>query len=152
MTYHYNITKYRSLKDTRLWTDRIFLSTMILTTIAILYYNSSAFNILFALPLIVITSIIMLMNSRQKVLFVDITDGTLSFLDTGKGEMVSVPIHDITHISTKFCQLNVHTLESTHSLNLGLIRNEKTRWEIKEMIRKIARQAPEYRNHPKVVA
>ena len=141
MTYHHNITQYRSLKNNRLWTDRIFLSLMLLSTSAIAFYNSDEINVLYALPILaVITAVIMVIGSRRKVSFVEITDGTLSYLDTGKGEMVSVPVHEITHISTRFCQLNVHTTECIHTLNLDMVRNEKTRWEIKEMIREIAKQ------------
>jgi hypothetical protein len=89
-------------------------------------------------------AIIMLVTRRHKVPFVEIVDGTISYFDSSRGEMVSVQVHEITHISTRFCQLDVHTAENIHSLNLGLVRNEKTRWEIKEMIREMARRAPEY--------
>ncbi|WP_411275032.1 hypothetical protein [Daejeonella sp.] len=142
MTYHHNITQYRSLRNTRLWTERIFLSLLILSTSAIAWYNSTALNLYYALPgLVFIIVIAMLVIRRRRISFIDITDGTLSYLDTDKGEMVSVPVHDITHISTRFCQLNVHTSECIHTLNLDMVRNEKTRWEIKEMIRQSARQA-----------
>lgn len=141
MTYHHNITQYRPLKSVRLWTDRILLSILLITASAIALYNLSGLNLLIALPvLLAIAALPMLVGSRQKVSFIDITDGTLSYLDTNSGEMVSVPVHNITHISTRFCQLNVHTADCTHTLNLGLIRNEKTRWEIKEMIKEIAKK------------
>lgn len=142
MTYHYNITRNRSLKGARLWTDRIFLSLLILTTLVVAYYNSTELNITIALSCIgLFAGIALLFLRRHKVPFVEINNGTFSYFDTGKGEMVSVPVQDITHISTRFCELNVHTAENTHSLNLDLIRSEKARWEIKEMIREMARRA-----------
>ena len=153
MTYHHNIRQYRPLKSARLWTDRIFLSLLLLTASATAIYNLSGLNLLFALPvLVVIAALAMLVSSRQKVSFIEITDGTLSYLDTSRGEMVSVPVHDITHISTRFCQLNVHTADCIHTLNLDIVRNEKTRWEIKEMIREIARQGAEFKGLGKEVA
>ncbi len=87
------------------------------------------------LSIVVFSAMALLVKRRHKVPFVEIAEGTLSYFDTGKGEMVSVPIEEITHISTRFCELNVHTAENIHSLNLDLIRSEKARWEIKEMIR-----------------
>ncbi|MEJ7694205.1 hypothetical protein [Daejeonella sp.] len=143
MTYHYNITRNRSLKGARLWTDRIFLSLLLLSTFVIAYYNSTELNLMIAISCIVLFAVIALfITRRHKVTFVEIADGTLSYFDTAKGEMVSVPVQDITHISTRFCELNVHTAENTHSLNLDLIRSEKARWEVKEMIREMTRRAP----------
>lgn len=142
MTYYYNTTRYRSVKNTRLWTDRIFLSVLLLTALTIGFYNSTTINLIIAATcMLFLTALIMLITRRHKVPFVEIADGTLSYFDTAKTQMVSVNVHDITHISTRFCQLDIHTEENTHSLNLGLIRNEKTRWEIKEMIREMARRA-----------
>ena len=145
MTYHYNITRYRSVKDARLWTDRIFLSLLLLATLVIAFYNATPLNLTIAVVCIIFLAAVMLITRRHKVPFVEIVNGNISYFDSGKGEMVTVPVHDITHISTRFNQLNVHTAENIHSLNLGLIRNEKARWEIKEMIREMARRAPEYK-------
>ena len=141
MTYHHNITPHPSLKNTKIWMDRIILSLLLLSTIVAAFYNSAEFNLFFTMPaLALIIVLAVLVNRRHKISFVDIKDGTLSYLNTDNGKMVSVPVHDITHISTRFCQLNVHTAEGIHTLNLDMVRNEKTRWEIKEMIREIARQ------------
>ncbi len=141
MTYHHNIPPHPSLKNTKIWMDRIIISFLLLSTIVAAFYNSAELNLLFTLPaLALIIVLAVLVNRRHKISFVEITDGTLSYLNTEKGEMVSVPVHEITHISTRFCQLNVHTAEEIHTLNLDMVRNEKTRWEIKEMIREIARQ------------
>lgn len=153
MTYHHNITQYRPLKSVRFWTDRVFLSILLVTASAIALYTISGLNLLFALPVLsAIGALAMLVSSRQKVSFIDITDGTLSYLNTGSGEMVSVPVHEITHTSTRFCQLNVHTADCIHILNLDLVRNEKTRWEIKEIIKEVARQGSDGRSLKKEVA
>ncbi len=145
MTYHYNITRNRSLKGARLWTDRIFLSLLLLTALVIVYYNSTELNSMIAVSCIALfAAAAMLMTRRQKMPFVEIANGTLSYFDAGTGEMTSVPVQDITHVSTRFCELNVHTANHTHSLNLDLIRSEKARWEIKEMIREMTR-TPQYR-------
>ncbi|SKB63564.1 hypothetical protein [Daejeonella lutea] len=140
MTYHYNITKNRASKGARLLTDRIFLSLLLLTTLVITYYNTSEENLLIALTCIVLFAAgALVLSRRQKIPFVEISNGTMTYFDTVKGELISLPVNDITHISTRFCELNVHTANNVHSLNLDLIRSEKARWEIKEMIREMTR-------------
>jgi hypothetical protein len=145
MTYYYNIKRSSSSKNSRLWTDRIFLSVLLLFTSVIAIYNApSQYLITGVSGAAVLIAVVMLVTRRPKVPFVEIADGTLRYFDTEKGEMISVHVDEITHISTRFCELNIHTPEHTHKLNLDLIRSEKTRWEIKEMIRDIARRAPQY--------
>lgn len=142
MTYQYNITHYRaSNNDARLWMySKVFLSLLFLDTLANAFYTSTVLSLIIViLSIIFLAIIVKLISRRHKVPFVEIVNKTLNYFDPEKGEMVSVPAKDITHISTRFCELNVHTHENIHSLNLGLIRNAKTRWEIKEMIREMAR-------------
>lgn len=78
-----------------------------------------------------------LIRKRIKMPFIEITDGTLNYFDTETEEIVAVCAKDITHITTKLCELRIHTNEQVHLVNLKVIRNEKTRWEIKEEIRKM---------------
>lgn len=140
MTYHYNITRNRASKGARLWTDRIFLSLLLLTTFVIAWFNATELNLTIgAICMILFAVAALFIMRRQKVPFVEIANGTLSYFDTTRGEMVSIPVHDITHISTRFCELNVHTADNIHSVNLDLIRSEKARWEIKEMIREMTK-------------
>lgn len=143
MTYQLDITHYRSSNnDARLWKySKIFLSFLFLSTLTVAFYFTfpalSLLNV--ALGLVFLAGLIKISSKRLRVPFVQIADGTLNYFDPAKGEMISVSAKDITNISTRFCELHVHTHDTIHSLNLGLIRNEKTRWEIKEMIREMAR-------------
>ncbi|WP_026898690.1 hypothetical protein [Daejeonella oryzae] len=143
MTYQLDISHYRSSNnDARLWMfAKIFLSLLFLNTLGVaFYFNFPALSLLnVILGLVFLAVMIKLISKRIKVPFVQIAGGTLKYFNPREGEMISVSAKDITHISTRFCELKVHTEESVHSLNLGLIRNEKTRWEIKEMIREMAR-------------
>jgi hypothetical protein len=145
MTYQLDITHYRSsTNDARLWMySKIFLSLLFLSTLAVAFYFTfpalSLLNV--ALGLVFLAGLIKIGSKRLRVPFVQIADGTLNYFDPAKGEMISVCAKEITHISTRFCELQVHTHDTIHSLNLGLIRNEQTRWEIKEMIREMARSS-----------
>jgi hypothetical protein len=93
-------------------------------------------NILFSLILLGLAIIHFL--KRYIVPFVEIFDGTLNYWNSEKNEMVAVYAKDITHISSKLCELKLHTPDQVHSVNLKMIRNQKTRWEIKEKIREMA--------------
>ena len=142
MTYQLDITHYRpSINDSRLWLyAKIFLPIMFLSTSAeIFYFNLPVLFLLnVVLGLIFLAIIIKLSINRHRVHFVKIEDGTLNYFNPQDEEMVSVRINEITHISSTFCALHVHTNNQIHTLDLGLIRNEKTRWEIKDMIKKMA--------------
>jgi len=143
MTYQLHITHYRSdSNDARLLMySTIFLSLLFLNTLGV------AFNITMpqlslvnlVLGIVFLIALATQINKRLKVPFVNIHDNTLEYFSPEDGEIISIPSMDITKVTTRFNELNIHTSERIHSLNLGLIRQEQTRWEIKEMIRRMAR-------------
>jgi len=143
MTYQLNITHYRSdSNDARLLMySTIFLSLLFLNTLGV------AFNITvpqlslvnLVLGVVFLVALATKINKRSKVPFVNIHDNTLEYFNPEEGEIISIPSMEITKITTRFNELNIHTEKRIHSLNLGLIRQEQTRWELKEMIRRMAR-------------
>lgn len=139
MTYQHHINHYRSSNnDTRYWMySKIFLSLLFLDTLAVAFYFYSATLILLNvfLGIVFLSIMVRLIRKRLKMPFIEIADGTLNYFDTEKEEIVKVCAKDITHISTRLCELRIHTNEQVHSVNLKVIRNEKIRWEIKEKIR-----------------
>ncbi|MBC7744685.1 MAG: hypothetical protein H7096_06245 [Flavobacterium sp.] len=142
MTYQLNITHYRSdSNDNRLMMySSIFLSLLLLNTLGVAFDITIPQLSLVNLILGVVFLIIVLrqINKRMRVPFVNIHDETLEYFCHEEGQIISIPSTDITKITTKFNELIIHTSERMHSLNMGLIRQEQTRWEIKEMIRKMA--------------
>ena len=143
MTYQLNITHYRSdSNDARLLMySMIFLSLLFLNTLGV------AFNITvpqlslvnLVLGLVFLIALASQINKRSKVPFVNIHDNTLEYFNPEEGDIISIPSMEILKITTRFNELNIHTENRVHSLNLGLIRQEQTRWELKEMIRQMAR-------------
>lgn len=142
MTYQIHIRHYRSSNnDAKLWVySLILVFSVFLNTLGIIFYSYSDVltlaNILFSFIILGLAIIHFL--KRYIVPFVEIFDGTLNYWDSEKNEMVAVYAKDITHISSKLCELKLHTPEQIHSVNLKMIRNQKTRWEIKEKIREMA--------------
>ena len=71
------------------------------------------------------------------ILFVSVSDVSIQYYAEDRDQMIVIPVKDITGISSKFCRLFVHTQESIHSINLLYVKREKSRWELKEMIKQV---------------
>ena len=142
MTYQLNITHYRSdSNDARLLMySMIFLSLLFLNTLGVAFDITvpqlSLVNLV--LGVVFLIALATQINKRSKVPFVNIHDNTLEYFSPEEGEIISIPSVEIIKITTRFNELNIHTDSRVHSLNMGLIRQEQTRWEIKEMIRRMA--------------
>lgn len=143
MTYQLHITHYRSdSNDARLLMySTIFLSLLFLNTLGvaldITMPQVSLLNLVLGVVFLIVLAA--MINKRSRVPFVNIHDDMLEYYNPQEGEIISIPSTEITKITTRFNELNIHTNDRTHSLNLSLVRKEQTRWELKEMIRKMAR-------------
>lgn len=139
MTYQLHINYYRSSgNDKSYWMySKVFLSLLFLDTLAVTFYFYSLtlilVNVCFGLAFLSI--LLMIIRKRLRMPFIEITEESLNYFDTENEEIVKVCAKDITHISTRLCELRIHTNEQVHLVNLKVIRNEQTRWEIKEKIR-----------------
>lgn len=144
MTYQLHISHYRSdSNDARLLMySTIFLSLLFLNTLAVAFGVTMPQVSLLNLVLGVVFLIVLaaMINKRSRIPFVNIHDDTLEYFNPEEGEIISIPSTDITKVTTRFNELNIHTHNRMHSLNLGLIRKEQTRWELKEMIRRMAHE------------
>lgn len=143
MTYQLHISHYRSdSNDARLLMySTIFLSLLFLNTLGvaldITMPQVSLLNLVLGVVFLIVLAA--MINKRSRVPFVNIHDDMLEYYNPEEGEIISIPSMEITKITTRFNELNIHTNDRTHSLNLSLVRKEQTRWELKEMIRKMAR-------------
>jgi hypothetical protein len=118
----------------------IFLSVLVLITLissasilpTAFYLVNIALCLLFAIGFLVT-------RFKGKPLnFVKIEENNLQYYCPVKKELVVIPVQDITNITSRFCELQIHTTNRTHCLNLNQIKQEQQRWEIKEMIKKLA--------------
>jgi len=141
MIYQLHIQHYRSSNnDASLWIySMIFLSLLFMNTVGVAFYYISdtliLLNVFLSATFLWLT--IAHFKKRNRVPFIEISEGSLNYWDQTKEEIVSVSAKDITQISTKLCQLKLHTQEQIHVLNLNLIKKEQTRWEIKENVRRM---------------
>lgn len=142
MTNQLNFSPQNStLNWTKLWLwSKIFLVCLIATTLlssvvtlpANFYLSNIAILILFLLGLF------LLKFKRKQTPFVKIENQQLQYFCVIKREIVTIPVNEIIKVTTQFCELQIHTSNRTHCLNLNHIKEENQRWEIKEMIRKLA--------------
>lgn len=122
-----------------LW-SKIFLVCLIAATLlssvitlpAMFYLSNIAILLLFS------AGLFLLIIKRNQTPFVKIEDRQLQYFCVVKKEIVTIPADEIIKVTTQFCELQIHTFNRTHCLNLNHIKEEKQRWEIKEMIRKLA--------------
>lgn len=72
-------------------------------------------------------------------------DGTcVVYFSNEEAKLISIQAEEISKITTAFCQLQVHTRDNNiHLINMEPIKKEKTRWEVKEMIKQLAKQQPQ---------
>ena len=96
------------------------------------------------LCLLFIVAILLVKFARKQVPFIKIEDSNVYYFCPVKKEAVMISGNEITKVTTQFCELQIHTTTRTHCLNMDKIKQEQQRWEIKEMIKKIAH---ENRNH-----
>ncbi|MEJ7780638.1 MAG: hypothetical protein WKF68_13735 [Daejeonella sp.] len=141
MIYQLHIRHYRSSNnDGSLWLySVIFLSLLFMSTVGAAFYY---FSDLLILLNVLLSSVFLGLTiahfiKRNRLPFIEISEGSLNYWDPAKEEIVSVSAKDITQISTKLCQLKLHTPDQIHVVNLNLIKKEQTRWEIKENVRKM---------------
>ncbi len=141
MTNQLNITHQSSnVNWTRFWLfSKLFLSFLIITTIfSSLNYVISAFLILnILLGLLFMAAIFFIKFKTKKTEFVKITENKLQYFCQVKKEVILIPINEITNVRSHFCELEIHTYNRTYCINLNPIKEEKQRWEIKEMIKRV---------------
>ena len=142
MTDQLNLTQQNAaLNWTRFWLySKVFLSFLIvLTLVSSLAKAPSAFYVSnIALCLLFGVVLLLFKFKRKQIPFVKIEDNQVQYFCPVKKEVILIPANEITKVSTHFCELQIHTYNRTHCINMNKIKQEQQRWEIKEMIKKLA--------------
>lgn len=125
----------------KLWLySSIFLSALVLITlfssVAILPTAFYLANIVLCVFFIIV--VVIFKFKKRPFAFVKIDEDQLQYFCPVKKEVIVIPKNEITKVTTQFCELQIHTYNHTHCLNLKKIKQEQQRWEIKEMIKKLA--------------
>jgi hypothetical protein len=141
MTNQLNLaSSQNALNWTKLWLfSKVFLSFLIVITL----YSSvaempSAFYVSnMVLCVLFIAAITLVKLNKKQAPFVKIADNNVYYLCPVTKEAVTIPANEILKVTTQFCELQIHTANRTHCLNMDKIKQESQRWEIKEMIKQL---------------
>lgn len=142
MTNQLNLSHQNAaLNWNKLWLfSKIFLAFLItITLLSSFTVVPSAFYLSnMALCLLFVVGLLLMKFKNQSVPFVKIEDNQVQYFCPVKKELIVIPVNEITNMTTRFCELQIHTSNRTHCINMNKIKQETQRWEIKEMIRKLA--------------
>lgn len=125
----------------KLWLySSIFLSALVLITLfsSVAILPAAFYLINIALCFLLVVVVVVLNFKKKPVELLKVEEDQLQYFCPVKKEVVLIPINEITKVTTQFCELQIHTYNQTHCLNLNKIKQEQQRWEIKEMIKKFA--------------
>lgn len=142
MTYQLNVKHHvPNPLPNRMWISTwMILGAIILTTAGVALNIAvpllSLINVFIALVLIIV--LLTKSYNRQTVTFLKVDSHSIEYFCEQKERTVLILSDEITHITTRFCELHIHTRDKVHTLNMNMIRQEKKRWEIKQIIRELA--------------
>lgn len=140
MEYQVTIARNSTSHQTKFWfIASSGLLILLLNTVATVFnFDSQLFTM--ANMVIVTVSIIILiaLYIRKGDIFLKIENNEIEYFDFAEKQLICIHVADIQSVSTRFGELHLSTGERTHCIDMTVIRNEKTRWEIKEMIKSMA--------------
>lgn len=126
---------------TKLWLfSKILLFSLLATMLftAIVSAIPTVYFLGFGLMILFLSVFFLLKHHRKPAVNVKVENQQLQYFCPVKKENICIPTSEIVKVTSQFCELQIHTFNRTYCLNLNNIRQEKQRWEIKEMIKKLA--------------
>ena len=146
MTNQLNISQQNTfLSWTKLWfLSKIFLVSLLMLTMFSSFITtfSTVYIFCFGLVILFLLAFFLLKFNRKQTAIVKVENQQLHYFCPVKKEKISIPVLEIMKVTSQFCELQIHTANRTYCLNLNNIKQEKQRWEIKEMIKKLAPATP----------
>jgi hypothetical protein len=140
MSYQVTIARNSASNQTKFW--------FIASSVALIFLLNTAGTIFNFAPMvsgvlnvtITIGSIVAVapLYFRKGDIFLKIEENEIEYFDFQENQLISIPVADIQSVTTRFGELHLCTADRTYCIDMTVIRNEKTRWEIKEMIKAMA--------------
>ena len=124
---------------------QLFLAALILSTAAaLLQLIPQIYCLIAAICCVLLIAVCSFIYKRYSSLFrkkvlIKVGQDSLQYFSGEKDEMIEIAAEDIVKVSTRFCELQVHTKDNTiHRISMASIKKEQARWEIKEMVKQLA--------------
>lgn len=140
MSYQVTIARNSTRNQTKFWfiassAALIFLLNTVGTVFNIDPDVSNTVNVTTTIAAIVAIAVLYF---RKGDIFLKIEEEAIEYFDFRENQLISIPVADIQSVTTRFGELHLCTAQRTYCIDTTVIRNEKTRWEIKEMIKAMA--------------
>ncbi|RYE27347.1 MAG: hypothetical protein EOP42_19335 [Sphingobacteriaceae bacterium] len=126
------------------WTKLWFLSKILLVSLLAVTLLSTVtlkfpliYVFSFGLVILFLLAFFLLKFNRKQTAIFRTDNQQLRYFCPVKRENVIIPIPEIIKVTSQFCELQIHTCNKTYCLNLNNIKQEKQRWEIKEMVKNL---------------
>jgi len=79
-------------------------------------------------------------RTGRKDLLLKIEDNGIEYFSEEHDAMIKIEAESIIRVSSRFCELHILTRDNTtHRIDMSSIKKEQTRWEVKEMVKQLAR-------------
>ena len=117
------------------------LSTVVVLTVAAMILVPGYTSFFTGLAIITATVRHLIKNINKKPLLLQITEKEIVYLSEERNELVTISPSEIKVISHKFCELEIYTKDdAVHHINLLNTGSEQTRWEIKELTKRLTQK------------
>lgn len=146
MSYQVTIARNSTRNQTKFWfiASSAALILLLNTAGTVLNITPGVSDMLNATITIGSIAAIVLLYFRKGDIFLKIEENEIEYFDFQENQLISIAVADIQNVTTRFGELHLSTADRTYCIDMTVIRNEKTRWEIKEIIKAMA--PAEYRN------
>lgn len=141
MAFQVTIARNSTPNETKLWfIASAVLLLLLLNTLGVAFnFTTQLFSMAnVALSMVFLITLFKLNGRKPDVIFLKIQENEIEYFDSEENQVVSVCIADIKSVSTGFNELRIYTDQRIHIVDLSYIRDEKTRWEIKEAVKATA--------------
>ncbi|HEY0670517.1 MAG TPA: hypothetical protein VGD22_20200 [Sphingobacteriaceae bacterium] len=146
MSYQVTFARNSTRNQTKFWfiASSALLIILLNTVGPVLNFDPELFSManLAIAGISVITLIVLCI--RKGDVFIKIENDEIEYFDFQENQLVTIPVADIQSVTTRFGELHLSTSERRYCIDMTVIRNENTRWEIKEIIKNMA--PSEYRS------
>ncbi|HEY1024860.1 MAG TPA: hypothetical protein VGE26_06820 [Sphingobacteriaceae bacterium] len=151
MAFQVTIARNSRPNETRLWfIASAVLLLLLLNTLGVAFkFTTQLFSLTnVALSMVFMITLFRLNGRKPDVVFLKIQENEVEYFDAEEGQLVLVPKSEIKSVNTGFNELRIYTDQRIHTIDLSYVRDEKTRWEIKEAVKSTVNQNSQCRVLP----
>lgn len=111
---------------------------IIISTVFLWTFASVLISLLISVFLMPIALYWLKIHYTKKPVYLSVSSSEITYFSDERNEAVTIQADEIEKIQTSFCTLQIHDKNDVlHSISLMNIKSPQTRWEIKEITKKM---------------